>query len=101
MRHERSHGSRRNTQVGHLMAGTEGPQTVRLRIVRCTLEEQHGTTQQQRAGDEQRPHEPAQVRDPEHPARFVNIEEIGPVMGRFHPKATVGEYGPLGAPSSP
>ena len=82
------------------MAGTEDPETVRLRIVRCALEEQHGTAQQQRAGDEQRPHEPAQVRDPEHPARFVNIEEIGPVVGCFHAKATVGEYGALRAPGS-
>ena len=75
------------------VALTKGPQAIWLGIVWGAFKEQDGATQEQRAGDEQRSHEPAQIGDPEHAAALIHIEEIGPVVGCLHAKASVREHG--------
>src|SRR5262249_20710788 len=61
MRHEGPYRRGGDAQMRDAVALAEGPQAIWLRIVRRALEEQHGATQEQGAGDEQRSHKPAEV----------------------------------------
>ena len=101
VRHERARGRRRDAEVRDAMPLAEVPEAIGLRIVGRALEEHDGRAVKQRARDEHRPHEPAEVGDPEHPGSVVHVEDVGPVVRVLDPEAALREHGALRPPRGP
>ena len=98
VRHERPHRGRRDAEVRDPVALHQRPQAVRLRVVRRALEEHDGAAHDQGAGDEHRPHQPAEVGHPEHAAVLAHVEDVRPVVRVLEPETALGEHGALGPP---
>ena len=93
--HERAHRRGRKTHHADAVALDQAPQPIGPRMVRHALEHDGGAAVEQRRGERHRPHEPAEVGQPEQPVLLADVHAVGEVVRGLDQEAAVREHGSL------
>ena len=85
-----------DAEHGHLVVGDHAPQTVRRRVIRRALVEDHGRAEDQRPEDEPGAHHPADVRVPEDRVVGADVKTVRHVLRRLDGEPAVHVQAALG-----
>ncbi len=92
VRHERAHRRRREPHDRDLVALDQLPETIGSGIVRDALEEDGGPAVEEPRGDQHRPHQPAQVGQPEQAVARSHVHQVAEVVGALQEKPALREH---------
>ena len=95
MAHERAHRRGRKAHHADAVALDQAPQPIGPRMVRHALEHDGGAAVEQRGGERHRPHEPAEVRQPEQPVLLADVHAVREVVRGLDEEAAMREHGPF------